>query len=285
MNIVITGSTGFIGSAVANYLLTKTDHTIIVAGRSEERLKRLYSSTKAIFLTFDIVQKRENWFEYCHKPDLLLHFAWGELKNFNASTHISSELPIHISFLSDMITQGLKNLMVAGTCLEYGLANGALSENMVTNPTTPYGIAKDTLQKYLDLFCKENRCSLKWIRYFYMYGDEKNKKPNSLLALLEDAIKKGDTTFKMSVGTQLRDFLSIKEVARYSSIVALSSFTGIINICSGRPTSVRELVERRCKELKASITLHRGYYPLPQYEPIAFWGDNEKLKIVMRDSI
>ncbi len=285
MNILITGATGFIGSAVAHNLLKTTDHTIIVAGRSEERLKSLYSSTKATILSFDIEEERDNWFEYCHNPDLLLHFAWGKLDNFKASTHISHELPLHISFLSAMVTQGVENIMVAGTCFEYGIVNGALSEEMLTNPSTPYGIAKDTLRRYLELFCQENRCAFKWIRYFYMYGDEEYQKPRSLLALLEDAIKKGDATFNMSVGTQLRDFLPIKDVAHYSSIVALSSFTGIINICSGIPTSVRELVERQCKELNSSIRLNRGYYPLPQYEPMAFWGNNEKLKIVMRDCI
>ncbi len=48
---------------------------------------------------------------------------------------------------------------------------------------------------------------------------------------------------------------------------------GAINICSGNPISVRKLVEHWLNENAWKIELNLGYYPYPDYEPMAFWLD------------
>ena len=52
---------------------------------------------------------------------------------------------------------------------------------------------------------------------------------------------------------------------------------GIINVCSGNPISIHELVNNWINENKWSIKLNRGFYAYPDYEPMHFWGDNSKL--------
>jgi nucleoside-diphosphate-sugar epimerase len=52
---------------------------------------------------------------------------------------------------------------------------------------------------------------------------------------------------------------------------------GIVNVCSGRPISVRRLVEDWILEHGWRIRPDYGRYPYPDYEPIAFWGDRTKL--------
>ena len=47
---------------------------------------------------------------------------------------------------------------------------------------------------------------------FYMYGEGQNK--NSLIALLDEAIKNGEKEFNMSGGEQLRDYLHSDEVVK-----------------------------------------------------------------------
>jgi len=47
---------------------------------------------------------------------------------------------------------------------------------------------------------------------------------------------------------------------------------GIVNICSGKPKSVRSLVEQWVSENDWNIQLELGYYPYPDYEPMEFWG-------------
>jgi nucleoside-diphosphate-sugar epimerase len=82
----------------------------------------------------------------------------------------------------------------------------------------------------------------------------------------------------MSGGEQLRDYLAVEQAADH--LVALAGKRrehGIVNVCSGRPVSVRALVEGWIAANGWSIELDLGRYPYPAHEPMAFWGDATKL--------
>ena len=175
----------------------------------------------------------------------------------------------------------LKDLAVIGTCFEYGMCSGELNETMITIPDNPYGLAKDTLRKFLDQLRRKYDFSLKWLRLFYMYGEGQN--PDSLLPKLEAALERGDEVFNMSGGEQLRDYLPIERVAKYIIRVAMQDkVTGVINCCSGIPVSIRKLVEDYLEKQQKSIHLNLGYYPYPDYEPMAFWGCDKKLQAALK---
>ena len=181
-----------------------------------------------------------------------------------------------------MVSHGLKKLVVTGTCFEYGMREGCLSEEMIANPQNPYAIAKDTLRRFLFELQKRQEFDCTWIRLFYMYG--KGQNPNSLLSQLESALQKGDTGFNMSGGEQLRDYLPIEKAAEYIVKISLQNkVAGIINCCSGKPIKVRQLVENYLKNIQGKIELNTGYYPYPDYEPMSFWGDDTKLKNILID--
>jgi dTDP-6-deoxy-L-talose 4-dehydrogenase (NAD+) len=113
-----------------------------------------------------------------------------------------------------------------------------------------------------------------------MYG--KGQNPNSLFSQLELALQNGETTFNMSGGGQLRDYLPVEKVAEYIVRIALQNkINGIINCCSGVPVKVKTLVKNYLKENNKTIDLNLGYYPYADYEPMAFWGDDKKLKSVL----
>jgi dTDP-6-deoxy-L-talose 4-dehydrogenase (NAD+) len=85
----------------------------------------------------------------------------------------------------------------------------------------------------------------------------------------------------MSRGEQLRDFLPVTTVAQLVAELALTPRdTGIVNVCAGRPTSVRRLVETWIAENGWTLHLNLGRYPYPDYEPLAFWGSRRKLDMV-----
>ena len=56
---------------------------------------------------------------------------------------------------------------------------------------------------------------------------------------------------------------------------------GVINICSGEPISIRDLVEKWLNENNWDIELTLGFYPYSDYEPRNFWGDPSYLKSFM----
>lgn len=211
------------------------------------------------------------------KPDILIHLAWGGLPNYKSLHHFETELPVQYRFLKSAIEGGLKTLFVAGTCFEYGMTNGPLFEAMETNPQNPYGYAKDALRKQLSFLKMTSDFKMIWGRLFYMYGE--GQPETSLYKQLMNAIKHEAKVFNMSGGEQLRDYLPVKEVAKTIVVLSLSQRDiGIINICSGTPISVRKLVEGWLAEKGANLELNLGYYPYPDYEPMAFWGDISRLE-------
>ena len=85
-----------------------------------------------------------------------------------------------------MVANGLKDINVIGTCFEYGMQSGSLSENLPSKPVTAYAISKDTLRRFLEELKKNYNFYFKWIRLFYMYG--KGQSPKSILPQLDKAL-------------------------------------------------------------------------------------------------
>jgi len=183
-----------------------------------------------------------------------------------------------------MIDNGLRKVIVTGTCLEYGMQSGALKEDFETKPDNPYALAKDCLKKFLEQLQKKIDFDLKWIRLFYMYGT--GQSPNAILSQLGAALERGDKVFNMTGGEQLRDYLPVERVAEYIvTILMQDKITGVINCCSGEPILIRTLAEKFIAEKENDIELNLGFYPYPDYEPMAFWGDNTKLNKILSNSL
>jgi nucleoside-diphosphate-sugar epimerase len=281
--VLVTGATGFIGNYVLHELLKQQYHVIATSASPEKAKSRdWYEKVEYIPLDLKNLFPADNYYQYFNKPDLLIHLAWEGLPNYKAAFHEEENLPRHFAFLKNLVVHGLRDISVTGTCFEYGLHEGCLSEDRPSDPSNPYARAKNSLRLMLEELAKNEPFRLKWVRLFYMYG--KGQSPNSLLSQLQSALDRGDTEFNMSPGDQLRDYLPVETVARYIvKIATQSEVTGIINCCSGIPMPVMELVTEYLKKREASIKLNTGYYPYSDLEPKDFWGDTKKLKTILRN--
>ncbi len=282
--IAVTGATGFVGRHVLAQLAARDVEVVAVTrGDAHARPRSVNGSGNVTWVTLDVACAPENAFDLLGKPDVLIHLAWGGLPHYRARHHFETELPAHYGFLRGLIHAGLKSMVVAGTCLEYGLYSGALVESEPTRPVTPYGFAKDALRQQLEYLQRDHPFDLTWARLFFMHGE--GQAATSLLSQLRAAVERGDPDFGMSGGEQLRDYLSVGEVAQHLVALALSRKNiGAVNVCSGVPRSVRGLVEQWLRDNHWNIALDLGRYPYPDYEPMAFWGSRSKLDSVLEKS-
>jgi dTDP-6-deoxy-L-talose 4-dehydrogenase (NAD+) len=281
MKVAVSGATGFIGQHVIAELEARSVETIALVRPASSQPSR-HSGTPVIKI--DLHDAPSNAYELMGRPDVLIHLAWQGLPNYKSLHHFEQVLPAQYRFLKGLIESGLQNLVVVGTCFEYGMQSGALNEDMTPRPSNPYGFAKDVLRRQLEYLKATYPFALTWARLFYLYGE--GQAESSLLPQLRQAVERGDQVFNMSGGEQLRDYLPVTEVASHLVSLALArKDIGPVNVCSGTPISVRKLVEDWIKENNWSISLNLGHYPYPDYEPMAFWGDARKLSTLIGKAI
>jgi len=279
MKVLVTGAAGFVGRHVVAQLLER-GHEVIAVARDEAKARRLAWFDRVRFIACDIHEPIDRPAERFGQPEAVMHLAWPGLPNYEALFHYEETLPADYRFLKSLVQGGVGQLLVTGTCFEYGMQSGALAEDLPTAPANPYALAKDTLRKQLQALQQQHAYTLQWARLFYMHGI--GQSPNSVLAQLDRAIDNRETLFNMSGGEQLRDYLPVNEVAsRAVTLLEHPDCNGVVNICSGEPISVRRLVERHLANRGASIRLNLGHYPYSPDEPMAFWGDASRLAAIL----
>jgi nucleoside-diphosphate-sugar epimerase len=279
--ILVTGATGFIGNYVIEALL-QHKVSVIATSSNLEKAKTFAWFNKVNYIQFDFTKfdTKENYFQFFGNPDALIHLAWEGLPNYKNDFHITENLPRHQHFLENMAVNGLKDVSITGTCFEYGMQDGELKETLECKPGNAYAIAKNELRIFTETLAIKYSLNLKWIRLFYMFG--KGQNPNSLTSQLDKAIEANAPVFNMSGGEQIRDFLPVEKVAENIVTIALqNNINGIINCCSGVPITVKTFVEHYLQTHNKIIELNLGYYPYPDFEPMYFWGNNEKLKTII----
>ena len=274
MKIIVTGATGFVGRHVVEALLSR-GHEVTSVARNAPRPGKTRLPGQTTFVACDVHAVSDPT-AILGVPDVLVHLAWPGLPNYRDLFHFERNLPADYRFIKCMVAAGTKQVLVTGTCFEYGMQSGPLSEDAPALPDNPYGLAKNTLRLFLQALQAEQPFVLQWARLFYLFGPGQNA--GSVLAQLDRAIDAGEAQFNMSGGEQLRDYLPVQEAAGYlATLVEQPEFAGITNCCSGYPVSIRSLVEERIKQRGADIAMNLGHFPYPDYEPFAFWGCRQRL--------
>lgn len=261
MKILVSGASGFLGKHVCN-ILEQEGHQVLPCSRS----------AREGYLQLNLDNLSE--FEFPDPVDRVIHLSWAGLPNYNSSHHITENLSRQIRFIEYLLQNGVKDICVAGTCFEYGMQEGCLSEDMPVRPGNYYALAKHQLYQGAKMLCDEYGAKLKWGRFFYMYGESQN--PKSLYPQLLIAIRNKEGSFRMSGGLQIRDYLPVEEACSKFVKLATGSAEGVFNICSGEGVELRTFIEDQKIAHNSNIELELGYYPYPDWEPFRFWGSNEK---------
>jgi dTDP-6-deoxy-L-talose 4-dehydrogenase (NAD+) len=273
MLILLTGGTGLLGKSFLSQI-TKLSCSVLNITRTGKVSKSSSVLADVHEILYDINSNELRTLDELPAPDCVIHFAWGGLSDFQSSRHLEIEFPTHKSFLEYWIMRGVKRIIVIGTCFEYGLVEGEISENISCKPVTLYGIAKNSLHVSLRDFINGGGygTQLVWLRVFYVKSEHRG-----IFGALSSAIQEGSRKFQMSGGHQIRDYLTPRQIAEKIEIIMQApNPSEIYNICSGEPRKLIDLVEEFRLEKSSDIEFELGIFGYLDYEPMEFWGSTRK---------
>lgn len=270
--ILVTGANGYIGSKTVKKLLD-LGCDVIAADFSGEHI-----DPRATFFQINIFENK-NYYEIFGQPDVCLHMAWRDGFVHNSVNHMQ-DLSNHFMFIKNLIDSGIKQVAIMGSMHEAGYFEGKMSQLEYTNPQTLYAIAKDSLRRSLEVYCKDKEVVFQWLRAFYIFGDDEFG--NSIFCKLVKASKEGQKTFPFTTGKNQYDFIHINDLVEQICLsINQEKVSGEINLCSGNPVSLAEQIEWYIKENNLDIKLDYGKFQDRPYDSPCVYGDNEKINEIL----
>lgn len=242
MKLFVTGGTGFIGSHFVAQALA-AGHEVVALRRPGSQ-PRIQLATQPRWLDGSL---DGDYAESLTGVDALVHLAahtpnppYAPLDDcLYWNVFASLKLARQAAFA------GVNKYLVAGSCFEYGNAagqTGSITAATPLKPTLSYATSKAAASIAFQGFARESKVHLQLMRIYQVYGE--GEQANRLWPSLRKAALAGQD-FPMTAGEQVRDFISVEEVASqflsaldFSESVAGSPLE--LSVASGRPQTLLE---------------------------------------------
>jgi nucleoside-diphosphate-sugar epimerase len=271
--IFLTGASGFVGSRLAR-LLKDRGHDVHCLVRRGDPAERLASDVERIEGELGELPAWQSEIDRV-KPEVCIHLAWtAEPGKYLAApenvdfVHASAKLAFHLA------ERGCRRFVGIGTCFEYDVDAGYLSEQTPLRPRHMYSAAKVSLHLLLEQIAALTGMSVAWARLFYLYGPGED--PRRLVASLIRGLLRGEPV-AVSPGAQVRDFLHVDDVAAALANVAEGELTGPVNIGSGVPVTVAELSRTVGRLVGKAELVRLGARPYAPNDPMFVCADPRRL--------
>lgn len=240
--VLIIGGTGFIGRRLAEKCFSTTPHVTCLGFVRNNRLKE-----KAEMLQADVSDKEQlksvlhgRTFDYVFNlGGYIDHTPYFKGGRRLIETHFIGLL----NLLDCLNTGDIKGFVQIGSSDEYGNAPAPLQETRREDPISPYSLAKTAASHFIEMLARTEGFPGVVLRFFLVYGPGQDRK-RFMPQIINGCLR--DEECKTSEGKQLRDFCYIDDVvdALIRAAVTQEAWGRIINIASGRPVSIRDVIQR-----------------------------------------
>lgn len=245
MKILVTGGAGFIASHIADKFIEEGHEVVILDDLSTGFERNINPKAKLVKLNI-VDENVSNLFEE-EKFDVVNHHAAQmDVRRsvidpvFDANTNILGT----INLLQNSVKHGVNKFMFASTG---GAVYGEqecfpADEDHPTNPVSPYGISKLSVEKYLYFYFNEHKLNYTILRYANIYGPRQNPFGEAgVVAIFSTKLFKGEQPIINGTGEQTRDYVFVKDVVKANILTLADEESDIYNVGTGIETNVNEL--------------------------------------------
>ncbi len=258
--ILVFGGAGYIGSHTAKHL-KEHDYDVLIADNLS--CGHMEAVLDADFIKADLLDKTslEKIFTQ-YDIEAVIHFAAFSLVGESVThpdKYYRNNVVGTLNLLDAMLAHNVKKIVFSSTCATYGNpAYTPIDEKHPQSPINPYGQTKLTIEKIFQDY--QTAYGLKYIalRYFNaagadessIIGESHNPESHLIPIVLQaiqgkrDNIKVFGNDYDTPDGTCLRDYIHVNDLAdaHRRAIEKLEEYQGVINLGTGIPTSVMEII-------------------------------------------
>ena len=241
MKILVTGATGFIGSAFAKLAVNQGHEIGGMMLPTENPPAHVPASHKLHWIKGTLAELPWSQIE-AFNPDACVHFAWIATPGvYLESPENEKHLEWSLNLARRLKGIGLRQFVCVGTCIEYKITNAPLNEEATpVDPTTLYSRCKNALRETLEAEARKDGTQFCWGRVFYPYGVGEH--PARLCSSLIQKFRRGEKLV-LKTPHSTKDYIYIDDLAAAILLTVEKQFQGTINWGTGVGVSVRKIAD------------------------------------------
>ncbi len=252
MKIALTGGAGFIASHIADAYLKAGHEVVVIDDLSSGRRENLNSAAR--FVHMDITHDD-------------IHAVFEE-ERFDVVNHHAAQIEVRVSVREpkrDAMVNVIGSLNLMEAAVKTGVSKFIFAssagtvyghqyveqcdESQPMYPLSPYGVAKLSIERYLQAF--KTCYGLSWtaLRYANVFGPRQNPHGEAgVIAIFLEKLLQGHEPIIFGDGLQTRDYVFVEDVVRANLRALDAEVVGAYNIASGRETNVLQILEQLNQE-------------------------------------
>ena len=259
-NILVTGSSGFIGFHLCKYLLSKNFSIIGIDSHNKyysqslkkKRLAILKKKKNFFFRKLNLTDKKNlEQILIKYKPSIVVHLAGqpGVLYSFkNPKSYYLNNVKATKAICDVSKKNFVKKFIFGSSSSIYGdQKKYPIKEYFLPNPKNPYAKTKLLSEKLVINKFKMTNIKFTIFRFFTVYGPY--GRPDMFIHKFLNKIKKKQSIKLHNHGLNYRDFTFVGDVVKiihFSIIKKLKN--NILNICRSKPIITNQLVKMIIKK-------------------------------------
>lgn len=244
---LVTGAAGFIGSNIVDYLLEQGHKVVCVDNESSDAHDNPYWNSNTTNIRGDI-RDYTLMSSAMVGVDYVFHLA------AEARIQPSIENPINAVSINDLGTatilqcareSNVKRLIFSSTSSAYGMNESPNVETQIPDPLNPYSVTKLNGENLCKMYNSLFGLKTTILRYFNVFGPNQPVRGQyaPVIGIFDRQKSNGEALTIVGDGSQRRDFVYVKDVARANYLAAISDLdeTEVFNVGTGKNYSVKEI--------------------------------------------